>query len=180
MRIYHFKGKDIESTFIFAAICVAIAAIISGIVLFITVGINDYFYNFADIYIFYAFNFKNGSIFISRFFNEAVYLYAVFFIVRATRTRYAVLPFIAIRLFIAAFYGAVLFGVFFTEGAIVALFVFLPSCAVSLALILISAFICDGKLRGCAYALPLIFALISALASLVLLNVVFRTVIIIV
>lgn len=180
MRIYRFRGKEIENDFIVSAIICSIVAIMSGIVLAIIVGFDDYFYNFADIYIFYVFNFKNGSLFGGRFLSELLFLYCVFFLVRATHSRYPALIFIFFRLFFSAFYVSVLFAAFRTEGALVAIFVFLPCSILSVLLIFITAFVCEGKLRPVSYCIPGALALLSSLLLLLVVNILFRAIVIIV
>ncbi len=180
MRISCFNWRQPDQKYLIISISVIIAAIISGIVLFITVGLNDYFYNFADIYIFNIFNFKNGNIFATHFFSELLYIYAVFLIAYFCKNRYLVLIPIFIRVFFAALYAAMLFAAFFTEGVLAAIIVFIPCCALSVFLYFAVGLCQYEKCKGIVFVLPAVFALISSLGMLVIVNVVFRCIIIIV
>lgn len=179
MRIYKFKGLEIESWLVYAAMITSIIAIMSGIVLAIFIGVDNYFYNFADIYIYNIFNFKNGSLFVDRFLSELLIFYAAFLLVRATGKRALALVFTSLRLMFAFFYIAVLFSSFYTEGALIALIVLLPCCAISVFLIAVCAFTCRGKLKPIAYALPCILAVASALCLLLIVNLPFRAIVVI-
>lgn len=180
MRTLLFNCQKIDQRYTISAIATILVAIISGIVLFIIVGLNDYFYNFADIYIFYLFNFKNGNIFAAHFFSELLYLYAIFLIAYFTKNKYLILIPVFIKTFFSALYAALLFAAFLTEGVLAAILVFIPCCAISLFLFFFVGLVCYDNCKPIVFALPALFSVISSLAALTLINVVFRCVIIIV
>ena len=180
MRISSFNWRQADQKYIIIAISVIIAAIISGIVLFITVGLNDYFYNFADIYIFYLFNFKNGNIFASHFLSELLYFYIIFLIAYFAKNKYMVLIPIFIKVFFSALYASMLFAAFFTEGVLAAIIVFIPCCALSVFLYFAVGLFRYENCKGIIFVLPAVLALVSSLCVLVVVNVIFRCVIIIV
>lgn len=180
MRTLILNHHRLDQKYIISSILVIITAIISGIVLFITVGLNDYFYNFADIYIFYLFNFQNGNLFVSHFFSELLYLYAIFLIAYFCKNRYLILIPIFIKVFFSALYAAMLFAAFLTEGVLAAIIVFIPCCICSVFLYFVIGLLCYDNCKGFIFALPVIFALISSLCALVIINLIFRCIIIIV
>ena len=73
---------------------VIIAAIICGIVLFKLNNISTYVFDFTDTYIFYVFNFNNGSLFLSHFLTELVYFYLIFLIAYFTKLKFLACPII--------------------------------------------------------------------------------------
>lgn len=155
-------------------------AIICGIVLFKLNNISSYVCNFADVYVFYVFNFKNGSLFFSHFLSELFYLYIAFLICRFTKLKFLVYPIYFIRALFFTLYAAILFSFFATEGVIVALIVFIPSFLLSTFFYIL---VCEQSKLLCppySYLCPAVLALVNSLIFLLLINVVFRLIVVIV
>lgn len=169
-----------DKKYLLAALITFICAFICGIVLCIFVNINIYFKNFADDYIFYVFNFKNGSLIFSHFFTELIYFYLFFLIAYFTKFKYLTLIFLFIRSIFFALYTSILFGLSSFGGVIVAIFVFIPTTFISLCLCCIIAETCRCINRKYVFIMPLVLSVIVTLFMLLSVNVIFRVVIIIV
>ena len=159
---------------------VIIAAVICGIVLFKLNNISSYVFNFTDTYIFYVFNFKSGALFLSHFLTELVYFYLIFLIAYFTKLKFLACPVMFVRALFAALYSIILFSFFGTDGVVVALIVFIPSYVISLALCI---FLCEQCKQFCppySYICPAFFALFSSIILLLLVNLIFRVVVVIV
>ena len=159
---------------------VIIAAIICGIVLFKLNNISTYVFDFTDTYIFYVFNFNNGSLFLSHFLTELVYFYLIFLIAYFTKLKFLACPIIFVRALFAVLYSIILFSFFGTDGVCVALIVFIPSYLISL---LFCIFLCEQCNQFCppySYICPAVLALINTLILLILVNLIFRIVVVIV
>lgn len=180
MRIFNCDKLKWETKFIITSVVVIILSIISGIVLFKLSNFNDYAYDFADIYIFYIFNFKNGSLFLAHFLSELFYFYAIFLLCYFTKIKPLGYIILFIKTAFAVFYCAVLFAFFGSEGAMIAIIVFIPSFVVSLALLLVILEQCKYLYCPLAYFIPAICALITSLIFLLLINVIFRVIVVIV
>lgn len=179
MRNLSFNVFKCEKKYFFALIITVICAIISGIVLYKVAGINSYFKNYAQDYIFYVFNFKNGKLLFSHLITELIYLYAVFLLAYCTGIKYLSLILIYIRgLFVTA-YLLILIAVGALGGIFVALLVFLPVSLISI-LLCFAVSNCKKGTNKLIYFLPAIFALVNTIIMLLLVNIIFRVVIIIV
>ena len=97
MRIFKCNKLKWDIKCLISYAIVVILAIICGIVLFKINNISNYVYNFADIYIFYVFNFNSGSLFFSHFLSEIVYLYIVFLLVYFNKFKFFVYHILFIR-----------------------------------------------------------------------------------
>lgn len=180
MRIFNVSKLKWDKKYIIAHIIVIFTAIICGIVLYILNNINNYFYDFADVYVFYIFNFSNGTLFITHFLSELFFLYAVFAISYFTKLKFFVCPLIFFKTLFTALYTIVLCALFSTEGIVVVIFVFIPSFLLSVIALIFLSEQCKIICRPLCYFFPAILALISALIFLLLINVVFRFVVVIV
>lgn len=165
---------------IIAHIIFVILGIICGIVLYNLNKYSNYIYEFADIYVFYVFNFKNGTLFVSHLVTELFYLYIVFLLAYFTKLKFLVFPLIFLRTTVFVLYTIVLFALCAADGIVVAIFVFIPAFLCSLVLLV---FICEQCKVICSpycFLAPAVFALLSSLLFLLLINVLFRVVIVIV
>lgn len=180
MRIFKCDKLKWDIKCLISYAIVVILAIICGIVLFKINNISNYVYNFADIYIFYVFNFNSGSLFFSHFLSEIVYLYVVFLLVYFTKLKFLVYPILFIRALFTVLYIIVLCAFFGTEGIIVAVIVFIPSFLCSLAFYLVLCEQCRQLCVPFAYLCPAVCALINSVALLLLVNVIFRVIVVIV
>lgn len=160
-----------------ACICTVILAIISGIVLCITVQINPYMQNYASEYLFFVYNFNNFSLLLPHFLCELVYGYAFFLIAYCTRFRLAALPLLFIKAMISGVYAVLIISVSAFGGVMAAVFVFIPTSLVTLALNVFLIECVRFFNKKFAPALPAVLALLSMLAECLFLNVIFRVLI---
>ena len=180
MRIFNFKKIKFDKKYLLACLIAVILAIISSIVLYIFSGISIYTYNFADTYIYYVLNFSNVRLFFSHFAVDLFYIFSFFLIGCFTKHKYLTCPILFLKWFFAITYVIILFTCFSIEGIIVALVVFIPSFLISS---LFCLYACDcGRCLKRKYALlfVLLMAVISTLLTLLLINVIFRILIVIV
>lgn len=180
MRIFKCNKLKWDIKYLIAYIFVIIAAIICGIVLFKLYNISSYIFDFADSYVFYIFSFSSGRLFISHLLSEIVYLYVIFLLAYFTKLRFLAFPIAFIRALFAVVYAIVLCTFFGTEGIIVALIVFIPSFVCSLLFFILISEQCRQICRPLVFFVPAIAALINSLILLLLVNIVFRVVVIIV
>lgn len=180
MRNLSFNGVKADKKYLIAFLIVTLCAIICGIVLFKLISINIYFKNYAKDYVYKVFNFKNGSLIFPHFLSEVFYLCLIFLICRFTKLKYLTLVLIFIRVVYLAFYSAILIAVNALGGVTVAIFVFIPAYLVSLALCYFLAEFSKCINHKFVFLLPVIFAVINTIILLLLVNVVFRVIIVIV
>lgn len=180
MRNLSFKDYKWDKRYLTAVLITFICAIISGVVLYIFVNINIYFKNFAQDYAFYVFNFKNGNIIFPHLLSEILYLYLFFFVGYCTRFKYVTLIFIFIRGLYFAVYSAILIELNAFGGITVAILVFIPTSLFSIIFCCIIAETCKSINKKYVFFIPAVFAVINTLIMLLLINVVFRVVIVIV
>ena len=180
MRNFHGKKFSFDKKFAIALIITLICAIICVIVLYKPVINNIYFKDFADNYIFYVFNFKNSQLLFSHLLSDLVYLYLIFFICYLSKLKYITLIIVFLRGLFFGVYAAILFGASALGGTIAAIFVFVPVTLISLLMCFIVADSCNVILKKYALFMPLILALTTLVVHALLINVLFRIVIIIV
>lgn len=180
MRILSFKDCKWDKKYIIAALITLLAAIICGIVLYIFANINSYFQNFATDYIYYIFNFKNSSLIFPHLLSELIYLYLFFLIAYFTKLKYLTLIILFLRTLYFTLYAAILIALNSIGGVTVAVFIFIPTAVISLALCILCAETCKSISGKYAFCAPAVFAVADTLIMVLLLNVIFRVVIIIV
>ena len=183
MRNLSFNGFKWDKSFIIGFIITLICAIISGIVLFKIVNINIYFKNYAFDYVYYVFNFKNTKLIFSHVLSELFFLYVVFLIAYFTKFKYLTLIIIYVRGLYITVYSAILVGLNSFGGITVAILVFIPISLISLLFCLFIAELSKIAGKNCGkyvFAAPAVLALINTIILLILVNVVFRVIIVIV
>jgi len=180
MRNFSLNGFKADKKFIIAVIITLLCAIICGIVLFKLVTINIYFKEFASNYVYYVFNFKNSTLIFSHIITEIFYLYLFFVIGYFTKFKYLCLIFVFVRGLFFSVYTAILIGMNAFGGVTVAIFVFIPTSLISIIFCCITVEICKCINKKYCFFVPLAFALINTIILLLLVNVVFRVVIVIV
>lgn len=180
MGIFGCKKLSWSKRYLIAFIITLLLSVMSGIVLFIIVGLNSYFENFADIYIYRIFNFKNGKLFFSHFLAEVILFYLVFLISYFTGKKAFTLPVVFFKGFYTAFYTLALCSCFKSGGALAAFIVFVPCSLVSL----FCAFVvCEQSRtlkRSYAFFAPLFLSLITSVIFLLFINIIFRVAVVIV
>lgn len=180
MRNLSFKEYKCDKKFMIATIIALICAIICGIVLYKIAHINIYFKEFAADYIFYVFNFKNSKLIFTHILSEIFYLYLFFLIGYFTKFKYLSLILIFVRGIYFSVYTCILIGLNAFGGITVVIFVFLPTALCSLALCFLVVELCKIIDKRYCFVLPAVFAIINTLILIILVNVVFRVVIVIV
>lgn len=180
MRIFKCNKFKWDIRYLIADAVVIIGAIICGIVLYKLNSVSNYVFDFANIYIYYVFNFTSGRLFLSHIISELVYLYAVFLLAYFTRLKLFVYPILFLRTLFTALYIIILCSLFGTEGLVVAVLVFIPSFICS---IIFFIFLCEQCRQLCppySYICPAVLALINTIILLLLDNIVFRVIVVIV
>ena len=177
MRTFDFSRFKCGKKHILAyGICV-ILAIIFGIVLCKITQISIYFQNYASEYLYYVFNFKNGSLLFPKLLYEIVYGYVFFLIARFTRFKFLSLPVLFLKCLLNSVYAVILISSGAFGGTIVAVFVFIPSALVSAALNIFLVENCKKFNKRWAPAMPALFAVADTLLLIVLVNILFRVII---
>ena len=110
MRNLSFCSEKWDKRYALAFLIALICSIICGIVLFKLNNISTYVFDFTDTYIFYVFNFNNGSLFLSHFLTELVYFYFIFLIAYFTKLKFLACPIIFVRALFAVLYSIILFS----------------------------------------------------------------------
>ena len=180
MRIFNCNKLKWDRRCLIAYAIVILAAIICGIVLYNLNSISHYVYDFANIYIYYVFNFNSGKLFISHVLSELVYLYVVFLLAYFTKLKILVYPILFLRTLFTALYIIILCALFGTEGIIVAVLVFIPSFAFSVLFFIVLCEQCKQLCPPYSFICPAFLALLNSVILLLLVNVVFRVIVVIV
>lgn len=180
MRIFNCNKLKWDRRCLIAYGIVIIVSIICGIVLFKLGNLSSYVFQYADSYVFYVFNFQNGSIFFSHFLSELFYLYVVFLLAYFTKLKFLAYPILFLRTLFIVIYTALLFSFFGAEGIIVAIIVFIPSYLCSVLFLVVLCEQCRQICRPLVFFCPAIIALINSIILLLLVNVVFRVIVVIV
>lgn len=170
------KDKKFLLTFVIALIC----SIICGIVLYKTAVLNEYLLNFADDYVFFVFNFENSALLVPKILTDIVYFYIVFAICYFTKFKYLSIIPLFLRGVFFGIYTSILIVVNSFSGTVVAIFVFIPASLVSFALCYIICEYCKIIYKKYAFVMPLAFSVINLAVYALLINLLFRLVIIIV
>lgn len=180
MRIFSFIGYKCDRKLFFAYLIVLSCAIISGIVLCTLLNFNVYLVNYASEYVFNVFNFKNFQLLFIRLLSAILYCYLFFLICYFTNYKYLVLIFVFLRGLIASVYTVIMVSIGAFGGVLVAVFVFVPSTIVSLFLCYLVCECCRNINKRYLVWFPALVALVDTVILLMLVNVIFRVVIIIV
>ena len=173
-------GYKWDKKFFFAFIIVLLCATVCGLALYRPVCANMYFIELGYTYVYNVFNFKNTALFFANFFSELVFLYVIFLICYFSKLKYLSLIIIFLRGLFFGIYISILVGVSAFGGIIVMVFVFLPSSLISFALYYFVAEFCKVCNQKWVFAIPAALALLNGIVLMLLINVVFRIVIIIV
>lgn len=177
MRAFRFSELRWDKKYIIAYIITIFLAIICGIVLFNITIMSIYLQNYASEYIYYVYNFKNGTLILQRLLYGVVYGYAFFAIAFFTRRRYFAVPVLFLKAGLCTIYACVLVSIGGFAGVLTVIFMFIPSSLISLFSNIFLLENCTSFGRGVAPFLPLILTAADMIIFLLLLNVVFRVVI---
>lgn len=180
MRNLSFNVKKWDRNYIIAFVITLICSVICGIVLYKPITTNIYFINYANDYVYNVFNFKSSPLFLTHFLADLLYFYAFFLICYFTKFKYLTLIILFLRGFFFGIYAVIFICVNSVGGVLVAIFVFLPASLVSITVCCMLTEICKRYDKKYAFAVPLVFALIDGIILMLLVNVVFRVVIIVV
>ena len=176
MRALRFPELKWDRRYIIAYIITIFLAIICGIVLFKVTTMSIYLQNYASEYIYYVYNFKNGTLVVQRLLYGMVYGYALFIIAYFTRRRYFTVPVLFFKAGLGAIYACMLISVGGFAGVLSVIFMFVPSTACSLFLNIFLIENCKSFGRAAPLA-PLILTAADVIIFLILLNVVFRVIV---
>lgn len=155
-------------------------ALICGIALCDFVTRNAYLMDLAGDYVYNVFNFKNSALIVPHILGDILYFYVFFLIGYFTKFKYITLIFLFLRGLFFGVYVVLLVCVSTFGGVMVMIFVFIPATLISVAICyaLVEFGRCwDNKF---VFAVPAALALIDCIVLLLLVNLVFRVVIIIV
>lgn len=162
----------LAGTFLVAAIC--------GIVLFKLANIGSFFVKYAEEYVVCVFEFNNGRLIFSHLLRELCYIYAFFALAYFTKFKFLSCIILFFRTIVCIFYCAVFFGSLGFGGVLCAVIIYIPC-------FLVSALSCYfvAEAYGCVakkyvFFFPAVMALLNCLLMIILLNVVFRILIVIV
>lgn len=180
MRIFDFKKVQWDIKYLIAFCTTVLLAIILGIVLFKVSSINIYLYNFTDNYIFYVFSFSNVKLIFSHLLSELFYLYLVFLLVYFTKLKYLSLVIVFIRCLFAVVYSAIMCVTFGFGGILVAVLVFIPLSLVSVVTCWLITESCNLINKKFVFFYPAILAAVNGLLMIILVNILFRFIIMIV
>lgn len=180
MRNLLFCKVKWDKKFLLAFMITLICSFICGIVLYKPVTISIYFRDFANIYVYNVFNFKNSSLFLSHFLSDIVYFYIFFAICYFTKLKFLTLFILYLKGLFFGIYFVLLLVASSVGGVLVLIFVFVPASLLSIAFCYIVSEICKSIDVRYVFFTPAVFALIDAIVLMLLVNVVFRVVIIIV
>lgn len=173
------KPYKCDKNYFIAAIITAVCAIISGIVLYIFANINIYFKNFADRYVFFIFCFDNVSLIFPHILSELLYLYLFFMAGYFCKFKFLSLIIVFVRCIFFAVYMAILIELSAFGGIAVALIVFFPVSVCSLFLCCFVTDACKNFSKRLVFFIPAILAVFNTLILLLLVNIVFRVIIVI-
>ena len=180
MRNLSCKEFSWDKKYIIAAIITLICSIICGIVLYKLSNINIYFVNFANDYIFFVFNFKNVKLIFPHLLSELFYLYLFFLIAYFTKYKYLTLLILFFRGIYFSIYTVILFSLNSLGGITVGILVFIPVSLVSIIFCYLIVEFCRIINKKYVFFIPAICALINTLILIILINVLFRVIIVIV
>ena len=180
MRNLNFGGIKVDKKYLLAFIITLICSIICGIVLYKPVTSNVYLRNFAEDYVYNVFCFQNAPLLLTHLIGDLIYLYLTFLLCYLTKFKYLTLIFVFLRGLFFGIYFVILVGVNSFGGIIVATIVFLPSTLISLALCYVLADLCKCVYRKYLIFFPVIFSLIDLTIYALLINVIFRIIIVVV
>ena len=177
MRAFSFPELKWDKKYIIVYIVTIFLAIICGIVLCKTVFISVYLQNYASEYIYYVYNFHNGTLALQRLLYSLVYGYVSYGIAFFTKRRYFTIPILFLKAGLCGIYTCLLISVGGFAGMLTVIFLFIPSSLISLFLNIFLIENCKSFGNAVAPFLPLILAALDVIIYLLLLNVLFRVVI---
>lgn len=180
MRNLFICNYKLDKKYLYIAIFTVLCAIICGIVLCKLLNISVYFTSFAKNYIYFVFNFKNGSLIFPHFLSDFLFLFLIFIISNYSKLKYLSLVLIFLKTLYFSIYLLVLLSFKSLGGVSVCIFVFVPVAIFSLISYFLESDICRCINKKFAIFLPLALCIINSLVLILFVNVVFRAFIVIV
>lgn len=180
MRNLSFKEFCCDKKYLISSIITLICSIICGIVLYKLSNINIYFVNFANNYIYYVFNFKNGRLIFPHLLVCLFYMYLFFAIAYFTKLKFFSLLLLFVRGIFFTIYCSILFSLNSLGGVTVAILVFIPTSVISMVFCYLIADTCKILNRKIVFYVPAVCAVINTLLLIILVNLLFRVIIVIV
>ncbi len=169
-----------DKKFFFAFLIAFACSLICGIALCEFVTHNAYLRDLACDYIYNVFNFKNSALIVPHILGDILYFYIFFLIGYFTKLKYITLVFVFLRGLFFGVYVVLLACVNSFGGVMVMIFVFIPATLISVAICYALADFGKCWDNKFVFAVPAVLALIDCIILLLLINLVFRVVIIIV
>lgn len=168
-----------NSNYYFAFIVAILAGIISGIILFKIADLTQFFCGFAKDYIKRVFEFDNGALFLSALFKEScvnafIFIFGAVFI----KLKFLTVAVLFFRAAFASLYCAVMFVYCGFSGVMAGVVVYIPYTLLCFAGgVMIFSSSCFGLRRSAL--LPVVVTVAEALLLIILVNTVFRVIVVI-
>lgn len=180
MRNLSFSKQKWDKRYFIAFLVALVCSLICGLVIASQVVASTYLRRLATDYVSNVFNFNNAALVCAHFFGDLLFFYLFFVIGFFAKIKYINL--------VIVFFRGVFFGIYIVlivsansfVGFIVVLLVFVPTTLISLAVCYLISEYCLCFENKLVFALPAVLALIDMIIMLLLVNIVFRVVIIIV
>lgn len=169
-----------DKRYFFAFLITLVCSIICGIALCEQVTHNTYLRNLASDYVYNVFNFNNSALILSHILGDILYFYIFFLICYFTKLKYITLIFLFLKGLFFGVYVVLLISVSSFGGVIVTIFVFVPATLVSIVICFLLAEFCKKCDKKFVFLIPAALAIVNCIILLLLVNLVFRVVIVIV
>lgn len=180
MRNLSFCTEKWDKRYALAFLIALVCSIICGIVLCKYVSSNIYLRNLASDYVYNVFNFNNTKIIFPHLLADVIYFYIFFLLGYFTKFKYLSLIFVFLKGLFFGIYIVLIIAVGTFSGVIVALFVFIPATIISFAICYLICEFCVNTDKKYCFFIPAVIAVADMLVLLLLINAIFRIVIIIV
>lgn len=180
MRNFSSCKKCRDKKYLLAFLITLVCSVLCGVILYKPVTTNIYFVNMGYEYVYNVFNFNNTPLFFAHFLGSILSFYLFFLICYFTKFKYLTLIFLYLRGLFFGIYTVILVCVNSLGGILVAIFVFVPATLISFAVCAVISELCKKFDKRFAFIVPTVLALLDGIVLMILINVVFRVVIIIV
>lgn len=179
MGTFNIFNKNFDKKYIILSLLTILLAIICGIVLCKYVIYSTYFRNFAVQYVSRVYKF-NFILVLTYFLSCLIYGYVILILTYYLKLKYVTLIFLFIKSLFFCVYVIALFCVNVLSGAVVAIFVYIPSYLISISTFILISETCSIINKRFVIFFPLILCAICSVIFFVLLNFVFRFIVAIV
>lgn len=174
MKAFFFNKHELDKKYLIACLVTICCGIMCGIVLVLVCTVPYEIKKYAEYYIKYVLKFKNENLLFPYFLHCFIFCLVFLGFAYLKKLKYLSLAVLFLRAFVFGYYFILLLMVGEVGGAVVALFVFMPSSLISFALTISITEIKDCVNKKYCLFLPLVFAIVALILYSILLNVVFR------